>query len=178
MTVGDPRDPSTRVGPLIHPEHFERVQGFVDRARKEGVDILWGGERHNQGELYFQPTLIAGARQDQEIFQSEVFGPVLTWNTFRDDDEVVDVANATRYGLAATLFTGDEDRAMRIASGVVAGTVWVNCFFIRELGAPFGGSRHSGIGREGGTWSFDFYSDIKNIAVRKGSFAGTGGTHG
>ena len=172
MAVGDPRDPATRVGPLIHPEHFDRVQGFVDRARKEGVDMLWGGERHNQGELYFQPTLIAGARRDQEIFQKEVFGPVLTWNTFRSDDEVIEVANGTEYGLAATLFTGNEARAMRIASAVVAGTVWVNCFFIRELGAPFGGSKHSGIGREGGIWSFDFYSDIKNIAVRKGSFAG------
>ena len=172
MTVGDPRDAATRVGPLIHPEHFERVHGFVDRARKEGVDILWGGERHNQGELYFQPTLIAGAKRDQEIFQKEVFGPVLTWNTFKSDDEVIEVANGTEYGLAATLFTSDEARAMRIASAVVAGTVWVNCFFIRELGAPFGGSKHSGIGREGGTWSFDFYSDIKNIAVRKGSFPG------
>ena len=170
MTVGDPRDPATRVGPLIHPEHFARVQGFVDRARKEGVEILWGGERHNQGELYFQPTMIAGAHRDQEIFQKEVFGPVLTWNTFRSDDEVIEVANATKYGLAATLFTGDEARAMRIASAVVAGTVWVNCFFIRELAAPFGGARNSGIGREGGTWSFDFYCDIKNIAVRKGSF--------
>ncbi|THD78590.1 MAG: aldehyde dehydrogenase [Phenylobacterium sp.] len=172
MTVGDPRDPATRVGPLIHPEHFARVEGFVDRARKDGVEVLWGGARHNQGELYFQPTLIAGARRDHEIFQKEVFGPVLTWNTFRTDDEVIEVANATEYGLAATLFTGDEARAMRIASAVVAGTVWVNCFFIRELGAPFGGSKHSGVGREGGTWSFDFYSDIKNIAVRKGSFAG------
>jgi acyl-CoA reductase-like NAD-dependent aldehyde dehydrogenase len=172
MIVGDPRDPATRVGPLIHPEHFQRVQGFVDRARKEGVDILWGGERHNEGELYFQPTLIAGAKRDHEIFQKEVFGPVLNWNTFRSDDEVIEIANSTEYGLAATLFTGDEARAMRIASAVVAGTVWVNCFFIRELGAPFGGSKHSGIGREGGTWSFDFYSDIKNIAVRKGSFVG------
>jgi acyl-CoA reductase-like NAD-dependent aldehyde dehydrogenase len=170
MAVGDPRDAASRVGPLIHPEHFARVEGFVTRARKEGVNVLWGGERHNHGELYFQPTLIAGAHRDQEIFQSEVFGPVLTWNTFQSDDEVIEVANATKYGLAATLFTGNETRAMRIASGVVAGTVWVNCFFIRELAAPFGGSRHSGIGREGGTWSFDFYCDIKNIAIRKGSF--------
>jgi len=175
MTVGDPRDPATRVGPLIHPEHFARVEGFVDRARKEGVEVLWGGARHNQGELYFQPTMIAGARRDQEIYQNEVFGPVLTWNTFRSDDEVVEAANATEYGLAATLFCGDEARAMRIASGVVAGTLWVNCFFIRELAAPFGGARNSGIGREGGSWSFDFYCDIKNIAVRKGSFQQSGG---
>jgi acyl-CoA reductase-like NAD-dependent aldehyde dehydrogenase len=171
MTVGDPRDPATRVGPLIHQEHFARVEGFVDRAKAEGVEVLWGGARHNQGELYFQPTLIAGAGRDQEIFQKEVFGPVLTWNTFRTDDEVIEAANATRYGLAATLFTSDEARALRIASAVVAGTVWVNCFFIRELAAPFGGARNSGLGREGGTWSFDFYCDIKNIAIRKGSFA-------
>ncbi len=177
MTVGDPRDPATRVGPLIHAEHFERVQGFVDRARNEGVEILWGGERHNQGELYFQPTLIAGATRDQEIFQKEVFGPVLTWNTFRSDDEVIEVANATEYGLAATLFHGQRRarNAHRIVA-VVAGSLWVNCFFVRDLAAPFGGARNSGIGREGGTWSFDFYCDIKNIAVRKGSFAGTEGT--
>lgn len=170
MTVGDPREATTRVGPLIHPEHFERVQGFVDRARKDGLEFLWGGARHNKGDLYFQPTLISGAKLNSEIFQSEVFGPVLTWNTFRSDDEVIEVANATKYGLAGTLFTSDEARAMRIASQVVAGTIWVNCFFVRELAAPFGGSRVSGIGREGGTWSFDFYSDIKNVAVRKGSF--------
>ena len=171
MTVGDPRDANTRVGPLIHPDHFARVEGFVERARSEGVEFLWGGARHNQGELYFQPTLVAGVHRDQEIFQSEVFGPVLTWNTFRTDDEVIEIANATKYGLAATLFSGKEERAMRIASGLVAGTAWVNCFFVRELAAPFGGARHSGIGREGGTWSFDFYCDIKNIAVRKGSFS-------
>jgi len=175
MTVGDPRDPNTRVGPLIHADHYSRVEGFVQRARSEGVDILWGGGRHNQGTLYFEPTLIAGARRDQEIFQSEVFGPVLTWNSFRNDDEVIEIANATEYGLAATLFSQNETRAMRIASEVVAGTVWVNCYFVRELAAPFGGARRSGIGREGGTWSFDFYCDIKNVAVRKGAFAKTGG---
>lgn len=170
MMVGDPRQPDTRVGPLIHPEHFERVQGFVDRARSEGLDVLWGGGQHPQGELYFQPTMIAGATPAHEIFQREVFGPVLTWNTFSDDDEAIGTANATTYGLAATLFTGNEQRAHRLASRVVAGTVWVNCYFIRDLAAPFGGSRKSGIGREGGAWSFDFYCDVKNISVRKDSF--------
>lgn len=169
MVVGDPRDPATRVGPLIHPEHAARVAGFVDRAKADGIELLWGGERHPQGELYYQPTMLAGARRDQEIYQSEVFGPVLIVNTFTSDDEIIEAANCTQYGLAAVLFTGSEARAMRIAEAVVAGTVWVNCFFVRELAAPFGGSRHSGIGREGGTWSFDFYCDIKNIAIRKGS---------
>ncbi|MFZ2469924.1 MAG: aldehyde dehydrogenase [Parvibaculum sedimenti] len=171
MVVGDPRDKDTRVGPLIHPEHFERVAGFVERAKKDGAVPLWGGSRANLGELYFQPTLFAHVSPELEIAQREVFGPVLTWQTFSSDDEVVETANNTRYGLAGTLFSRNEARAMNIASKVVAGTLWVNCFFVRDLAAPFGGSRDSGIGREGGSWSFDFYSDIKNISVRKGSFA-------
>lgn len=104
-----------------------------------------------------------------EISQREVFGPVLTWQSFSNDDEAVSLANNTKYGLAGTLFCSNEKRAMNIASQVTAGTLWVNCFFVRDLAAPFGGARDSGIGREGGTWSFDFYSDIKNISVRKGS---------
>lgn len=174
MTVGDPRAATTRVGPLIHPEHFARVSGFVDRAKASGAELLWGGSQSDAGALYFQPTMFAGVAPDAEISQQEVFGPVLTWQTFTDDEETIAVANGTQFGLAGTLFCGNEARAMRIASQVVAGTLWVNCFFVRDLAAPFGGSRVSGIGREGGTWSFDFYSDIKNIAVRKGSFTAGG----
>jgi aminomuconate-semialdehyde/2-hydroxymuconate-6-semialdehyde dehydrogenase len=171
MVVGDPRDKDTRVGPLITQEHFDRVAGFVERAKAEGAEALWGGSRANFGALYFEPTLFAHVDPAWEIAQQEVFGPVLTWQTFQSDEEVIALANGTNYGLAGTLFSRNEERAMRIASQVVAGTVWVNCFFIRDLAAPFGGSRNSGIGREGGSWSFDFYSDIKNISVRKGSFA-------
>ena len=171
MTVGDPREATTRVGPLITREHFERVDGFVRRALADGARVEWGGSPHARGGLYYAPTLLTSVRADMEIVQREVFGPVLTWQTFRDDDEVIAIANATRYGLAATLFTRDERRAWRLASRIVAGTVWVNCYFIRELAAPFGGARDSGIGREGGTWSFDFYCDVKNVAVRKDAFA-------
>ncbi len=171
MTVGDPRDKATRVGPLITPEHFARVEGFVERAFQAGMKPLWGGHRDKAGELYFEPTLLDDVRQDQEIVQREVFGPVLTWQTFRDEDEAIELANGTRYGLAAMIFSRNEERAMRLANRAVAGTVWVNCFFVRELAAPFGGSRDSGIGREGGTWSFDFFCDVKNIAALKGSFA-------
>jgi aminomuconate-semialdehyde/2-hydroxymuconate-6-semialdehyde dehydrogenase len=171
LTVGDPREKTTRVGPLITPEHYQRVEGFVERAYKAGVKPLWGGHRHSAGQLYFEPTLLDGVTQEMEIVQREVFGPVLTWQTFRDEDELIQLANGTRYGLAAMVFSKNEERAMRIASRVVAGTVWVNCFFVRELAAPFGGSRNSGIGREGGTWSFDFFCDVKNIAAFKGSFA-------
>ena len=171
ITVGDPRDKATRVGPLITPEHFARVEGFVDRALRAGARPLWGGTRHAAGALYFQPTLLEDVDPDAEIVQREVFGPVLTWQTFRDEDELVRLANGTRYGLAAMVFSRSEERAMRLARRVVAGTVWVNCFFVRDLAAPFGGSRDSGIGREGGNWSFDFYCDVKNVAVLKGSFA-------
>ncbi len=171
MTVGDPRDAKTRVGPLITREHFARVAGFVERAREAGGRVLWGGGRAAAGELYFEPTLFDRVEPSFEISQREVFGPVLTWQTFGSDDEAVALANDTRYGLAGVLFSRDEKRAMAIAERVVAGTLWVNCFFIRELAAPFGGSRDSGLGREGGHWSFDFYCDVKNIAVRKGSFA-------
>ncbi len=171
LVVGDPRQPATRVGPLITPEHFERVRGFVERAKEAGARVLWGGGRHPAGALYFEPTLFAGVQPEFEIAQREVFGPVLTWQEFGSDDEAVELANNTRYGLAGTLFTRNAQRAMALASRVVAGTLWVNCFFVRELAAPFGGARDSGIGREGGSWSFDFYCDVKNIAVRKGSFA-------
>ncbi|HYL60204.1 MAG TPA: aldehyde dehydrogenase, partial [Candidatus Acidoferrales bacterium] len=171
VTVGDPREKTTRVGPLITPEHYKRVEGFVERALKAGVKPIWGGHRHSAGELYFEPTLLEGVAQEMEIVQKEVFGPVLTWQTYRDEDELIRLANGTDYGLAATIFSRNEEHAMRIARQVVAGTVWVNCFFVRELAAPFGGSRNSGIGREGGNWSFDFYCDVKNIAALKGSFA-------
>ncbi|MFI5319339.1 MAG: aldehyde dehydrogenase family protein [Myxococcota bacterium] len=171
MVVGDPRDSKTRVGPLITQEHFARVAGFVERAKDAGARVLWGGKRDRAGELYYEPTLFDGVKPDAEISQREVFGPVLTWQTFASDDEAVAFANNTRYGLAGVLFSRNERRAMAIAERVVAGTLWVNCFFIRDLAAPFGGARDSGLGREGGEWSFDFYCDVKNISVKKGSFA-------
>jgi acyl-CoA reductase-like NAD-dependent aldehyde dehydrogenase len=171
MKVGDPRDKTTRVGPLITREHFARVAGFVERARDAGATPIFGGSQDAAGDLYFQPTLFSHVSMDAEINQKEVFGPVLTWQTFSTDDELVALANATDYGLAGVLFSRDQKRAMAIAERVVAGTLWVNCYFVRELAAPFGGARSSGLGREGGNWSFDFYCDIKNISVRKDSFA-------
>jgi acyl-CoA reductase-like NAD-dependent aldehyde dehydrogenase len=169
--VGDPREDGTKIGPLIHPEAFQRVTGFVERAFADGAKPLWGGERHEFGDLYFQPTMLTNVRQEMEVVQREVFGPVLTWQTFTDENELVEMANGTKYGLAATLFSRNEKRAWRIAERLVAGSLWVNCFFVRDLAAPFGGSRNSGIGREGGDWSMDFYCDIKNVSVLKGSFA-------
>jgi len=175
LPVGDPRELATRVGPLIHPRQHDRVSGLVERAIAAGARPLFGGRPHPAGDLYYEPTLLADVVNDAEIVQEEVFGPVLTWQTFGDDDEGIALANSTRYGLAAMVFTHDRGRAERVASRLTAGTVWVNCFFVRDLAAPFGGARESGIGREGGAWSFDFFSDVKNVAVRRGSFEGDSG---
>ena len=163
LRQGDPRDEQTDIGPNITRAHLEKVDGFVRRAVSDGARVLLGGGVNPElGGLYYQPTLLAGARAGSEILTEEVFGPVLTLQTFGSEDEAVALANSTKYGLAATLFTGDRERASRVSARLVAGTVWVNCFFVRDLRAPFGGAGQSGIGREGGTWSFDFYSDVKN----------------
>ncbi|MFD9791565.1 aldehyde dehydrogenase [Streptomyces sp. NPDC059070] len=161
LRQGDPRTESTELGPLVHPRQLEKVDGFVRRAVEQGARVLTGGSPHPQlGPLHYRPTLLTQVAQDSEIVQEEVFGPVLTLQTFRTEQEALTLANGTRFGLAATLATGDRDRAARVSARLVAGTVWVNCFFVRDLRAPFGGARSSGIGREGGTWSFDFYCDL------------------
>jgi len=163
LRQGDPRDEATDIGPAITREHLDRVDGFVRRAVAAGARVLLGGAVNPAlGGLYYQPTLLAGAAAGSEILTEEVFGPVLTIQAFTGEDEAVALANSTRYGLAATMFTGDEGRAERVSARLRAGTVWVNCFFVRDLRAPFGGAGLSGIGREGGTWSFDFYADVKN----------------
>jgi acyl-CoA reductase-like NAD-dependent aldehyde dehydrogenase len=169
--VGDPRQKGVRVGPLISPRQLERVDGFVRRAIDAGATVLLGGPESRPAGLYYRPTILSNVKADAEIVRSEVFGPVLTWQTFDSDAGAVDLANATDYGLAAIVYTRDPERAERVAAAIVAGTVWVNCFFVRDLEAPFGGARRSGMGREGGTWSFDFFCDVKNVAVRRDSFA-------
>lgn len=163
LRQGDPRDEATDIGPNIHPRQLEKIDGFVRRAVAAGARTVIGGHR-KEGQ-YYAPTLLTDVAQDSEIVQEEVFGPVLTLQTFDTEEEAVRLANDTRFGLAATLATGDPERAERVSGQLVAGTVWVNCFFVRDLQAPFGGSRESGIGREGGTWSFDFFCDVKNTVT-------------
>jgi aminomuconate-semialdehyde/2-hydroxymuconate-6-semialdehyde dehydrogenase len=166
IVQGDPREDTTDIGPLITREHLERVDGFVQRAEAAGATVVFGGGPNEElGGLYYRPTLFADAPEGSEILTHEVFGPVLTLQTFDGEEEAIALANATEYGLAAILYTGDQGRAERVSSRLVAGTVWVNCFFVRDLAAPFGGARRSGIGREGGRWSFDFYADVKNVCM-------------
>jgi 5-carboxymethyl-2-hydroxymuconic-semialdehyde dehydrogenase len=164
IVQGDPRAEATDLGPQITREHFERVDGFVQRAKAEGArPLVGGGPNEELGGLYYRPTLFVDVPGGAEVLRREVFGPVLTLQTFGSEDEAVALANETEYGLAAIVYTGDRVRADRVASRIVAGTVWVNCFFVRDLRAPFGGARSSGVGREGGVYSFDFYSDVKNV---------------
>jgi aminomuconate-semialdehyde/2-hydroxymuconate-6-semialdehyde dehydrogenase len=161
---GDPRDETTDIGPQITREHFERVDGFVQRAKADGAKVLLGGGPNEElGGLFYRPTLFGDVPEGAEVLRKEVFGPVLTLQTFEDEEEAIALANETDYGLAAILYTGDSERAERVSERLVAGTVWVNCFFVRDLRAPFGGAKSSGVGREGGVYSFDFYADVKNV---------------
>ena len=169
LTIGDPRDEATEVGPIIHPRQVDRVAGFVERAVAEGAELLWGGARHPFGAQYYQPTMLAKVRQDSEIVQNEVFGPVLTLQTFASDDEAVALANGTDYGLGGVCY-GQTARAIEVAQRVRTGFIWVNSFGIRDLAAPFGGIKRSGIGREGGDWSFEFFCDVKDVVVPKKPF--------
>jgi 5-carboxymethyl-2-hydroxymuconic-semialdehyde dehydrogenase len=160
---GDPRDESVDIGPQISRAHFERVKGFVERAGAAGMKpVIGGGPNAELGGLYFRPTLFLDPTPGSEILRDEVFGPVLCLQSFKDEAQAIEMANDTEYGLAAIVMTGDEQRAERVTAQVSAGLVWNNCFFVRDLRQAFGGNGKSGIGREGGTWSFDFYCDIKN----------------
>lgn len=169
LTVGDPRDPATEVGPIIHPRQHARIEAFVARAKAAGATVLWGGEPHPYGALYFQPTMLTDVAQSSEIVQNEVFGPVLTLQTFSNDAELIAMANGTDYGLGGVCY-GAESHAKAVAEQVRTGFIWVNSFGIRDLAAPFGGCKRSGNGREGGDWSFEFFCDIKDVVVPKKPF--------
>jgi acyl-CoA reductase-like NAD-dependent aldehyde dehydrogenase len=168
--LGDPADDRTTISPLIHPDHLARVQGFVDRARDSGQRIVRGGAPATDvGPLFYEPTLVQPTDNDAEIVQNEVFGPVLTVQSFTTEAEAVALANSTDYGLSAIIYTSSMGRADRIGRQIRAGVVWVNTFLVRDLTAPFGGARQSGIGREGGDYALDFYSDLKTLQILDGS---------
>ena len=169
--MGDSRDPATTMSALIHPRHVERVLGFIDRARSAGDTIVRGGKLWKEGGNWIEPTLIVPKDNNAEVVQSEVFGPVLTFQTFRDEAEGVALANSTAYGLSGIVYTGSAERAERVGRLVRGGTVWVNTFLVRDLTAPFGGIGISGIGREGGDYALDFHSDLKTLQILEGSVA-------
>lgn len=170
IRVGPPADPATEVGPLIHPEHWEKVNSYMNIARQEGATVLVGGGRPGglpEGN-YFSPTLITNVRTHMRVAQEEIFGPVLVVIPFHDEAEAVQVANDVKYGLAGYVWTRDLARGHRVAQAIESGMIWVNSHNVRDLRTPFGGSKHSGLGREGDHYSFELYTEVKTIHVAIG----------
>ncbi|HZG73928.1 MAG TPA: aldehyde dehydrogenase [Chondromyces sp.] len=169
LVVGDPLDPKTNVGALISEEHFERVKSYIEVAKEEGGNILTGGKTPEGLEdkgYYLEPTIIVGLDRNCRVVREEIFGPVVTVIPFDREEEVIEQANDTDYGLSATIWTNDLRRAHRVAGEIESGVIWVNAWFLRDLRTPFGGMKQSGIGREGGAHSMEFYSELKNICIK------------
>jgi 5-carboxymethyl-2-hydroxymuconic-semialdehyde dehydrogenase len=168
ICVGHPLDPKTEVGPLIHKTHFDKVTGYVETGKADGATLAAGGTRHGSEGWFIRPTLFTDATPDMRIAQEEVFGPFLTSITFHDEAEALRVANDVAYGLTGYVWTNDITRALRFSDQLEAGMIWVNSENVRHLPTPFGGVKASGIGRDGGDWSFEFYMETKNTAFALG----------
>ncbi|MEU7041258.1 5-carboxymethyl-2-hydroxymuconate semialdehyde dehydrogenase [Streptomyces varsoviensis] len=168
--VGRPDDPATEIGALVHPEHYERVLGYVAAGRKQGARLVAGGERpaHLPDGNYLAATAFADVTPDMRIWREEIFGPVAAIASFRDEEDAVRLANDTPYGLAGYVWTTDLARGHRVAQAIDAGMVWLNSHNVRDLRTPFGGGKASGVGREGGESSIDFYTERQLVSVALG----------
>jgi 5-carboxymethyl-2-hydroxymuconic-semialdehyde dehydrogenase len=169
VKVGLPNDPTTEVGALVHPEHYDKVMSYIEIGKGEAKLVAGGGrpEGFDTGN-YVAPTVFADVSPDARIFQEEIFGPVVAITPFDDDDEALALANNTRYGLAAYIWTNDLKRAHNFAGNVEAGMVWLNSNNVRDLRTPFGGVKASGLGHEGGYRSIDFYTDQQAVHINLG----------
>ena len=168
IRVGHPLDPATEIGPLVSEEHFAKVTSYFDIARQDGATIAAGGESVGDEGYFVRPTLFTNATNDMRIAREEIFGPVLTSIPFRTEEEALRIANDTPYGLTGYVWTNDLTRALRFTDGLEAGMIWVNSENVRHLPTPFGGVKSSGIGRDGGDWSFEFYMEQKHIGFATG----------
>ncbi|MGO1052921.1 aldehyde dehydrogenase [Crossiella sp. CA198] len=163
MTLGDPKDPATRLGPLASEEHYRKVTGYLDQAATGGAKVLGGGGAPG---WFVRPSIVLDPPRDARVLREEVFGPVVTLTPFDTEEEAVALANDSRYGLSAMVFTDNLHRAHRVAGSLNSGNVWVNCFFVRDLRAPFGGMGDSGMGREGGLFSREFFTEARTVTMR------------
>jgi 5-carboxymethyl-2-hydroxymuconic-semialdehyde dehydrogenase len=168
IKVGHPLDPSTEIGPLVTEEHYNKVTRYFDIGREDGATIAAGGEKISDEGYFIRPTLFTNATNDMRIAQEEIFGPVLTSIPFSTEEEALSMANDTPYGLTGYLWTNDLTRALRFTDKLEAGMIWVNSENVRHLPTPFGGVKASGIGRDGGDWSFEFYMEQKHIGFATG----------
>jgi aminomuconate-semialdehyde/2-hydroxymuconate-6-semialdehyde dehydrogenase len=168
LRVGDPADESTDVGALISAAHLQKVTAYIELARQEGGKIATGGQRVDRRGWFVEPTVITGLGCECRVLQEEIFGPVVSITAFDGEQQAVAFANSTRYGLSATLWTRDLQRAHRVAAAIDSGTVWINCWLLRDLRVPFGGMKESGVGREGGFESLNFFTEAKNVCVKLG----------
>ena len=172
LRIGDPQDDATEVGALVTEAHRRKVEGYVALAQEEGGEILTGGKlpavlpERVRGGWFLEPTVIAGLDCNRRVMQEEIFGPVVTVTPFDSTDEAIAYANGTRYGLSASVWTRDLQKAHRVAAALDSGTVWVNTWLLRDLRVPFGGMKESGVGREGGFDSLDFFTEAKNVCVK------------
>ncbi len=170
MKIGDPRDPKTKMGAVVSEGHMEKILSYIELAKEEGGTVLTGGKRALlDGELasgyYIEPTVIEGLDYACRTNQEEIFGPVVTITPFHSEEEALQMANSTKYGLAATVWTSDLSRAHRVASKIESGIVWVNCWLLRDLRTPFGGVKQSGVGREGGFEALEFFTEAQNVCI-------------
>jgi aminomuconate-semialdehyde/2-hydroxymuconate-6-semialdehyde dehydrogenase len=171
LTVGDPLDEDTRQGAIVSKEHFNKVIRCIDTAKQEGGKVVCGGhviklKGRCENGFFIEPTIIEGLGPDCETNQQEIFGPVVTLQSFKTEDEALLLANATNYGLAATIWTQDVSKANRVAAKVESGIIWVNCWLLRDLRTPFGGMKNSGVGREGGWEALRFFTEAKNVCIQ------------
>jgi aminomuconate-semialdehyde/2-hydroxymuconate-6-semialdehyde dehydrogenase len=166
LRIGDPLDDSTELGPLVSEEHRAKVESYIDLAVADGGELVTGGTRPDGAGYYLLPTIVADVPQRSRTCQEEIFGPVLVTGAFDTEEQAIELANGTDYGLAAMVWTENLSRAHRFAAALDTGVVWVNCFFVRDLRAPFGGTRRSGFGREGGAFSRDFFTEAKAITIK------------
>lgn len=168
LKVGKPFEDDTNVGSLVSKEHYERVNSYIEIAKEDGGNFLLGGKRPESLDIgyYLEPTIITGLTAESRCVSEEIFGPIVTVVPFDTEEEVIIQANDTHYGLSATIWTSDLKRGHRVSHQIEAGIIWVNTWFLRDLRTPFGGMKHSGIGRTGGMHSLDFYSELANVTIK------------